>query len=145
LKLNPENKCADLMPQLDEPLPDEDALKTIYEMQKSLQERLGQLEKYRAANMQQKTEYVKDNIIHIMVELSELLERLPFKHWKTYSTLMKETWVDDEQRAETLFEFIDVLHFFMNIPIILGFSPEEIFHCYLAKNKENFRRQDNNY
>jgi dimeric dUTPase (all-alpha-NTP-PPase superfamily) len=33
----------------------------------------------------------------------------------------------------------------MNIPIILGFSPEEIFHCYLAKNKENFRRQDNNY
>jgi len=145
MKLNPENKCADLMPKDLRQLGQDDSLRIIYNMQEQLQARLGQLKKYREADMQGKTEFVKENIIHIMVELSELLERLPFKHWKQYSEAQKSDWIDDEQRTETLFEFIDVLHFFMNIPIILGFSPEEIYHGYIAKNKENHRRQDNNY
>ncbi len=140
-----ENKCAQLAPEDLYELPKGDALQTIYDLQVKLQERLGMMDKYQNADMVEKTNQIKENIIHINCELVELLERLPFKYWKTYSDDMKAGWTNEEQKNETLFEFIDAMHFFMNIAIILGFKPEEIFHYYVAKHKENVDRQDRGY
>ena len=94
MNLNPENKCSDLAPKEIPELQESDSFRIMYEMQTSLQRRLGQLDKYQEANMQEKMDFVKDNIVHIMVELGELLERTPFKHWKKYSEEMKAETVD---------------------------------------------------
>lgn len=140
-----ENKCAQLAPEIIEPLDAKDALKQIYEKQIELQKFLGQYEQYLMANMEQKCAFVKDNIIHVMAEFTELLERLPFKHWKKYPAEMITKWVSKEQRDETLFEYIDALHFFFNIGIILGFSADEIHAYYMAKHQENKDRQNRGY
>lgn len=142
-----ENKCSHLAPELrdKELLPDTDALKQIYEKQIELQKFLGQLSAYRDGDMVKKCEFIKDNIIHVMAEFTELLERLPFKHWKKYTPEMKCGWISEEQRNETLFEYIDALHFFFNIGIILGFTADEIHAYYMAKHQENKDRQKKGY
>lgn len=140
-----ENKCYDLRPEFLEVLSSKDCLKQIFEKQSDLQEKLGRMALYRDATMFEKCEYIKDHIFHMNAELVEMMERLPFKNWKKYSEDFKNDWIDETQRVETLFEFIDVMHFFVNIALVLGFTPEEIFHYYMAKNKENFDRQDRGY
>ena len=140
-----ENKCFDLKPNQLKPLKKGDKLREVFEEQINLQERLGMMALYRKVSLKRKTEFVKDNIIHLGAELTEMLERLPFKHWKKYSKEFESDWESDEQRTETLFEYIDALHFFLNIGIILGFSIEEIYYYYMAKNKENHGRQDRGY
>lgn len=144
-KENPSNSCIHLKPLEMPLLPTKDALKIIIQKQAELQERLGRMALYRKADMVEKCDYIKDSIINVNMEFAEMLERLPFKHWKRYPKEMKKGWVDDDQRTETLFEYIDALHFFINIGLILSFSPEEIFNGYMAKNKENFDRQDRGY
>lgn len=140
-----ENKCAHLAPKNVYSLDPEDALHQIYSKQIQLQDFLGQLKKYDSANMVEKCNFVKDNIIHVMAEFTELLERLPFKHWKKYTGEEKETWTSKEHRDETLFEYIDALHFFLNIGIILGFDVNEIYAYYMAKHQENKDRQNRGY
>jgi len=140
-----ENKCFDLKPEQLKLLKKGDKLKQIFEEQIALQERLGTMALYRKTNLKGKVEYVKDNIIHLGMELAEMLERLPFKHWKKYSKEFEKDWESDEQRVETIFEYIDALHFFLNIGIILGFSVEEVYYYYMSKNRENFKRQERGY
>ena len=140
-----ENKCFDLKPEQLKLLKKGDKLKQIFEEQIALQERLGTMALYRKTNLKGKVEYVKDNIIHLGMELAEMLERLPFKHWKKYSKEFEKDWESDEQRVETIFEYIDALHFFLNIGIILGFSVEEVYYYYMSKNRENFERQNRGY
>ena len=44
-----------------------------------------------------------------------------------------------------IFEIIDILHFFMNMAISIGMTPQEMYNMYMSKNQENRRRQQNNY
>jgi dimeric dUTPase (all-alpha-NTP-PPase superfamily) len=138
-------RCMNLKPENMGLLPEEDSIKKMLDMQELLQERLGRMSLYRNSNMKAKCDYAKDNIYHLNAELVEMLERLPFKHWKKYSPEMEKDWTSEEQRTETLFEYIDALHFFINIALIFGFTPEEIFNYYMAKNKENHDRQNRGY
>jgi hypothetical protein len=78
-------------------------------------------------------------------EFSEMMGRLPWKTWKKYSHDELLTWTSVEQRAETIFEGVDLIHFIMNIFIIFGISADEVFAYYKEKNKENFARQDRGY
>jgi len=139
-----ENKCTHLAPEMLPTLVDDDTLKLIYEKQCDFQEKLGRLALIRKASPRQMCDYLKDQIIQLISELMEILDRLPQKHWKKYPEWDKG-WPSEELRNETLFEYIDALHFFMNIGVVLGFSPEEIRAFYLAKNKENIDRQNRGY
>ena len=140
-----ENPCYELRPEKLEVLPPGDSLKTIYDKQEELQERLGMMSLYRASDMHRKCKLAIENVFHLNVELVEMMERLPFKYWKTYPEGKLNDWGSEEQRVETLFEYIDALHFFLNIGLVFGFTAEEIFHFYKAKNKENFDRQERGY
>src|SRR5437868_6149505 len=76
----------------------------------------------------------------------EMLEQLPSKDWKKDHNAAIDKIVADDTRIEIKFEAIDQLHFWLNQAIALGFeSWDEIVRWYLAKNKENFARQDRGY
>lgn len=139
------NRCSHLMPESMPLLPSEDSWKKMYEAQAILQERLGRSALSRSSDMQKKCLMIMEEIYHINAEFAEMMDRLPYKHWKKYEGRQKEDWESEDQRTETLFEYVDALHFFMNIGLILGFSLEEVFYYYECKNKENHGRQDRNY
>lgn len=142
---NPENKCNELKPNNITRLKPKDSFNVMFEKQAVLQERFGRLALSRSCNMKVRCDMIKDDIFNLNDELHELMERLPHKNWKKYNRKVLDGWIDEEQRTETLFEYIDALHFFLNIGLILEFTPEEIFHYYIAKNLENHRRQEEGY
>ena len=70
----------------------------------------------------------------IVHECCELDNELNWKPWKNASDLAAN-------RTERLFEMADILHFFVQLALDQGFSAEEVYAAYIAKNEENRRRQ----
>lgn len=143
--MNPENKCADL------PIEKESEAITIEEMfqlQEKLQGFLAEKGKGPDFSKLDFTEKVKLMIYHkamVDLEFAELLERLPYKQWRSYSEQEKAGFVSEEQKMETFYEFIDMFHFFLNIGLLLGIDGKTFKQLYYAKNKENFNRQIRGY
>jgi dimeric dUTPase (all-alpha-NTP-PPase superfamily) len=142
--LNPENKCAQLMEQESKEL----TLKEMFEMQLSLQCNMfarGKGIDYVNGSFKEKVNDITIQFRNLNTEFVELLERLPWKEWKTYSPEQLSGWTSKEQELETKFEFVDMFHFFMNIGLLIGITPEEMTKMYYLKNKENFDRQERGY
>jgi|WetSurMetagenome_2_1015567.scaffolds.fasta_scaffold894782_1 hypothetical protein len=115
----------------------EDMLVGLMTKQKQLQEDLG----YNFANMteEQRTAYIKEYVLHTDHEMHEMLQELPyFKSWKKYGTDREYL---QGAHAKARKEWVDVLHFFLNVTIALGFTPEELFQMYMNKHDENYERQ----
>lgn len=88
--------------------------------------------------------FIKEHSIHLNQEVNEMLYELPyFKPWKNYDGMSKEDIDAAFEKAKM--ECVDAWHFFMNIMLALGFTAEEFHAMYMAKNKENHRRQDAGY
>ena len=71
-----------------------------------------------------------------------------WKYWKKdYSKYSEIKFSDlsESDQLEAKFEIIDILHFFMNMAISIGMTPEEMYNMYMAKNKENRDRQERGY
>lgn len=83
--------------------------------------------------------------INLDSEFTELLERLPWKSWKTYSEETKLGWTSEEQKLECQYEVVDMFHFFMNICLLMDIDGDILEKLYMTKNKENFDRQDRGY
>ena len=117
-------------------------LTTIMNMQKDFQERLGvdftnMTDKERAAFMRDHRGYLED-------EVAEALYEMPYyKSWKNYESMT------DAEKAEAWskvrMELVDALHFFTNLLLAAGFTPEMLYNMYVHKNLENHRRQDAGY
>lgn len=119
-----------------------DRLNTMLGMQKSFQKRLGT--DFNSMGFEDATAFIKEHSIHLNQEVNEMLYELPFfKPWKDYSAMT----VDEQQKAfeKAKMECIDAWHFFMNIMLALGFTADTFYDMYMAKNKENHRRQDDGY
>lgn len=145
MSLNPENKCSHLYNQKIDKLP---TIEEMFEMQKSLQDHLaakGRALDYDAASFKERVDDISRQWRNINLEMAELLERLPFKEWKSYSADDIADFKDEEDRLETLYEYIDVFHFFMNVGLALGIDGATFRRLYATKNKENFDRQARGY
>jgi dimeric dUTPase (all-alpha-NTP-PPase superfamily) len=70
----------------------------------------------------------------IVHECCELDNELNWKPWKNSKSL-------DANREERLMETADILHFLVQLALDQGFSAEELYHAYVAKNEENRERQ----
>ena len=70
----------------------------------------------------------------IVHECFELDNELHWKPWKNAGDLASN-------RDGRLFEMADILHFFVQLALDQGFSAEEVYAAYIAKNHENRRRQ----
>ena len=142
--LNPENTCADLINNETK----RPSLEEMFRMQLSLQNNMFE----RGKGIDSVNGSFKDKVDNLTIqkrnfdgEFHELLERLPWKEWKTYKPEELAGWTSREQMLETKFEFVDMFHFFMNIGLLIGITPDELSEMYYLKNKENFDRQERGY
>lgn len=118
------------------------ALQEMLEMQRGLQKRLGT--DFSTLSDKERAQFMRDHFVYLDQELQEALYEVPyFKAWKDYSSMS----ADEKQRAweKVKMELVDAWHFFMNLLLCAGFTPETFFDMYKAKNKENYRRQDAGY
>lgn len=146
MSLNPENKCSHLfdanLPKLNNPVVD------MFNMQLALQKHLaekGRSIDYENADFKTRVDDISKQWRNISLEFAELLERLPFKEWKTYTPEQLAGFKDDADMLETYYEYIDMFHFFMNIGLALGIDGDTFEKLYISKNKENFDRQARGY
>jgi hypothetical protein len=71
-----------------------------------------------------------------------------WKYWKKdYSKYanIKFSDLSESDQIECKFEIVDILHFFLNMAISIGMTPQEMFNMYMSKNKENRDRQARGY
>jgi hypothetical protein len=145
LTLRKENKCG---------------LTELWTLQKNIQENVY------GYNM---SDYQKDNskllsFLHmnkhaIIDEMHEMLNALGghslnmgdgsfWKPWKkNHKIVMDNSFenLSNEDKLEVHYEIIDQLHFILNICIALDLTPDKIVNLYIAKNKENIKRQERGY
>ncbi len=70
----------------------------------------------------------------IVHECCELDNELNWKPWKNPTDL-------ETNRQARLMEMADILHFVVQLALDQGFSADDLYQAYLAKNRENRRRQ----
>lgn len=154
-ELHPETKCYHLWEKYGEIVEERkkenkgNYLETIVNEQKGFQEKYFGI-KFDSNDMKKRTEYIDKQIRNLVVELSELLNLLPYKDWKDYTK--KETrWMlfrDEYKKEEWLelqYEWIDALHFLINIGLMLEIDSEKAFKLYITKVQENKERQERKY
>lgn len=105
-----------------------DKLDTIFEMQKGLD---GYITEQR--NLQYtKEEWIMKRSLALISELAETLDEVNFKWWKNPRPI-------DERALKE--ELVDILHFYIGMCIDAGMTAQELYDIYLAKNQENYDRQ----
>ena len=114
-----------------------DDFKVIYNMQKRFQEELG----YDFATMsdEARVNYISEYVKHLHHEIGEMLQELPFfKSWKQYPA---DPIVRGLMFHKAWEEWADVLHFFLNVTIGLGLTPDDLYSLYHDKQLVNHTRQ----
>ena len=133
--MNGENKCSQLfkdVEKLDNPVVD------MFNMQLSLQKHLAEKGKalnYETASFKDRVNDISIQWRNMTLEFAELVERLPFKEWKTYPEETLKGFKDEEDMLETYYEYIDMFHFFMNIGLALGIDGDTFEMLYVTKNR----------
>ena len=121
---------------------EEEKLDTMFRMQYELQKFLGV--DFNTLSLPDTVKYIKEFSLMAQIEFGEMLNELPFlKNWKNYS---KMTDLEIDQAMEKAREeYIDIVHFMINVGLLLDFSGSDIFYAYKAKNQENYERQKNKW
>lgn len=105
-----------------------DRLEQIFQWQQALNE---QIRRDRRLEADAGT-WIQKEAMALMVELGEVLEEARYKWWKNPTPI---------EPAKLHEELVDVLHFFISMCLDAGLDAEQLYQGYLAKNQENFRRQ----
>ncbi len=111
-----------------------DMLKSIFEMQASLNKRIG----VDTLNMpeEEQPKWILNYCRAMSQEIAELTDSVPWKWWAKYQKY-------DKQNAKV--EVVDLFHFLVSLAQVLGMTAEDVYKAYCQKNKVNFDRQDSGY
>lgn len=142
--INPENKCAHLYDEVKQ-IP---TIQQMFDMQLKLQQfyaKNGKALDPQQMTLKERVSDITEQWRNLTLEFAELVERLPFKRWKTYSEEDFKKAFEGNELIETQFEYIDMFHFFMNIGLCLGIDGDLFAKLYYLKNKENYDRQERGY
>ncbi|MHA1310281.1 MAG: dUTPase [Candidatus Helarchaeota archaeon] len=104
----------------------DDSFTEIWNLQKKLGDRI-----FEERNIQENDEFLRNVVVAMSVECSELLTELQYKWWKDKKSI---------DRSKILEESIDILHFLLQFWISAKFSPEDVINAFKEKNKKNFKR-----
>lgn len=116
-----------------------DKLVALFIQQRKFQEELGY--DFNHMSDAEIAAYIKEYTLHCEHELHEMIQELPFfKPWKEYRTLTSAEKQEMFRRASE--EYVDVLHFFLNIGIAIGFTGETLYEAYCDKHDINHERQE---
>ena len=80
--------------------------------------------------------------------INDGIKNAAWKYWKADHQLAQTLTLGDlseRDLKELQMEVVDMLHFFMNFALMVGMSGSDLFNMYVAKNKENFDRQERGY
>lgn len=77
-------------------------------------------------------------VLYTHDELSEVLEELPFKHWKNN----EDFEIDSEAILE---ELADVMIFTLGMVGIMGYDAADVIDMISYKNQKNIKRQEDGY
>lgn len=77
-------------------------------------------------------QWIQKLTLAMLSEMAEVLDEVNFKWWKNPKPLDTDALRD---------ELVDVFHFFVSMCLRSGMDAQELYARYLAKNEENFRRQ----
>lgn len=85
-------------------------------------------------------EYIRESAVALVTELGEALQEVGWKSWATKRFLNEDAYLK---------ELVDLLHFWMNLVLATGRSPDELAtrleNLYSLKHEINARRQAEGY
>lgn len=111
-----------------------DKLDTIFEMQDTLNQRIGVVTEN--LSEEEKTKWVLNYTRAMQQEIAELIDSVPWKWWAKYQKF-------DEQNAKV--EIIDLFHFLISLAQVMGMTPDDVYNAYVKKNQVNHNRQESGY
>ena len=111
-----------------------DKLDTIFEMQDTLNHRIGVVTEN--LSEEEKTKWVLNYTRAMQQEIAELIDSVPWKWWAKYQEF-------DEQYAKV--EIIDLFHFLISLAQVMGMTPDDVYNAYVKKNQVNHNRQESGY
>lgn len=85
---------------------------------------------------EKRTTFIKDMVLACEDELHEALGEVGWKPWATSRHVNREAYVG---------ELVDALHFFVNLCLVVGVTPHELFDRYMEKRARNAARQAAGY
>lgn len=113
-----------------------DRLQHLFQLQRELQERLGNSLAIEKDWNGSKARYISDMILCTTDELHEALREIPWKSWSKNPHLDLPAFRD---------ELIDAWHFMINLTLASGMDVEQFYSRFTNKNKENHARQNEGY
>lgn len=84
----------------------------------------------------EKMQAFRDNMMALFNELNEALDETGWKPWATSNHLNTEAFHS---------EMVDAWHFFMNLMLHSGMTPDDLYVGYLDKQLKNRKRQADGY
>ena len=111
-----------------------DKLDTIFEMQDTLNQRIGVVTEN--LSEEEKTKWVLNYTRAMQQEIAELIDSVPWKWWAKYQKF-------DEQNAKV--EIVDLFHFLISLAQVMGMTPDDVYNAYVKKNQVNHNRQESGY
>lgn len=87
-------------------------------------------------NDEERTQFIKDMILALSDELHEALAEVGWKPWATSRHLNTESFHG---------ELVDAWHFFMNLCLVSGLTPDLLYQKYIEKRQRNIQRQQDGY
>ena len=111
-----------------------DKLDTIFEMQDTLNQRIGVVTEN--LTEEEKTKWVLNYTRAMQQEIAELIDSVPWKWWAKYQEF-------DEQNAKV--EIVDLFHFLISLAQVMGMTPDDVYNAYVKKNQVNHNRQESGY
>lgn len=152
---NTDNTCSNLKVE-DFHSNTKDTFGLIFNKQKELQERLGF--NFKDLTIKEIADFWMVNKHALSDELNEMFDALGgindgignagWKYWKKDNALAKNMKISDlseNDKLELFYEWIDGLHFYMNFAISIGMTSKDVVNLYMAKQKENIKRQETGY
>lgn len=118
---------------IDPPL---DRLGEMFELQADLQKNAYGKHPSDIIDAEERIQFLKDMKLAIDDELSEFMAEIGWKPWATSRHV-------NEEAAQG--ELVDAFHFFMNLCMGVGMTPDELFKKYKAKRLKNIKRQAEGY
>lgn len=119
-----------------------DYLEQIYSKQFELQKKLGTIDKFKESPAMRQ-QYINQMILALHEEAVEIMRETAYKNpdyvpfgWKKHQEYNEEKFKE---------EIIDIIHFVLNLCIVAGMGPDEIYNKFMEKNKENGKRKDDGY
>ena len=106
-----------------------DKLDTIFQMQNALNE---DIIARRGLEGIPDEVWIQKHMLAMLSEMAEVLDEVNFKWWKNPKPVNHDALCE---------ELVDVLHLYVSMCLKAGMDADELFRRYLAKNEENFRRQ----